>query len=255
MSRYKFHVAYEGSSFSGWQLQKGAPTIQGALEQAFAELTGADVRIHGSGRTDAGVHAEGQVFHADLPESFPIIPENWPRALNTRLPHTIRVTQCTPVSDDFHARFSATGKSYRYRLVTDRILMPFDFQRAGHLPSPLDPGLFEQMIARFQGTHDFRSFAAVRGNEPDPLPEGYFVRTISHAKAAPTANGYQIDFTGTGFLYKMVRLMIGTAHAVATGKLSQESFEQLLTPHPTQNGKSRFCAPPHGLYLATVHYN
>lgn len=252
MPRLKFIVAYDGSSFSGWQIQKGAPSIQEKLEASLSELTCTPIRIHGSGRTDAGVHALGQVFHADLPEGFYIEAGNWPRAVNSKLPAAIRLISASPAASDFHARFSASGKTYEYKLVTSRVLMPFDFQRAGHYPQPMDGELFCQAIALFAGTHDFHAFAAIRGNEPSPLPEDFYQRTIFEALSQPTDDGFLIRFTGTGFLYKMVRLMVGSALAVATGKISLDYLENQINS-PT-SPKARFCASPYGLRLLEVHY-
>lgn len=252
MPRYKFTVAYDGSSFSGWQIQKGASSIQAELENALGALIGTSPRIHGSGRTDAGVHALGQVFHADIPDTLNITEDNWPRAFNTKLPSSIRILSARLVPDEFHARFSATGKTYEYRLVTSRILMPFDFQRVGHYPQPLDGDTFQKAIRLFSGTHDFRSFAAVRGNEPDPLPDDYYIRTITTAEAIPMDSGFLIRFTGTGFLYKMVRLMVGSAHAAAVGKTTldylRKQIDDPLAP------KRRYCASPCGLTLRVVYY-
>lgn len=253
MARYLFTVAYDGASYSGWQIQKGSPSIQEELEGALQVFAGSPVRIHGSGRTDAGVHARGQTFHADLPDSLNISVESWPQALNTKLPHMIRVLCCRQVASDFHARFSALGKTYRYCLVTDRVLMPFKFGRAGHYPRKIDEGSFRETVSRFAGTHDFRKFAAVRGNEPDPLPEEYYIRTITEAFAERTPDGYVIQFSGNGFLYKMVRLMVGTALAVGEGKITSTEFDDML--HSPVGSKSRHCAVPQGLTLVSVRYD
>lgn len=226
--------------------------MQGELERALEALTGKMIRIHGSGRTDAGVHAVGQVFHADIPDSLSIPEENWPRALNTQLPYSIRVLSCRQVAEDFHARYDALEKTYLYKMITSRIVMPFDFNRVGHYSLPMDGALFESCIKEFIGTHDFNSFAGIRGNEPDPLPDDFYVRTITEAEAVQTPGGYDIKFTGNGFLYKMVRMMVGTAHAVACGKMSKDHFLSLL--HRPTGAKTRFCAVPHGLMLMSVRY-
>lgn len=252
MPRFKFTIAYDGKRYSGWQKQQGNITIQECVEKALARLAQQDIRIHGSGRTDAGVHALGQVFHADIPAHLSILPANFPRALNSQLPPDIRILKAELVTEDFHARFSAQGKTYRYALTTTNILFPQQFQRAGHYPYPLDSTLFCETIATFTGTHNFASFAAVRGSEPTPLPKAYYERTITQAQAKPTEDGFLIEFTGTGFLYKMVRLMIGTALAVASHKLTPSQFQQLL--HAPTEQKSRHCASPYGLTLYKVHY-
>lgn len=252
MARYLFTVAYDGAFFSGWQIQKGVPTVQEELENALHVITGGQIRIHGSGRTDAGVHALGQRFHADIPEALKIPEENWPQAFNTRLPHSIRILHCREVGADFHARFDAVEKSYVYRLVSDRILMPWDYSRVGHYPHAIDGDLLAEAIAAFQGTHDFCSFAAVRGNEPDPVPEDFYIRTITEASVRRNPGGYVIRFTGNGFLYKMVRMMMGTGYAVANGKISLDELKSLL--HSPNGNKTRFCAVPQGLVLESVRY-
>lgn len=250
--RLKVTLAYNGAPFSGWQIQPNAPSVQQTLESALELFTHTPMRIHASGRTDAGVHALGQVFHVDLPLSCSLPESQWPDALNTKLPPTIRILKAERVPDDFHARFSALSKTYRYEVVTYRPYLPFEYLRVHHFTYPYDKELLVSAISSFEGTHDFRSFAAVRGNEPDPVPQDFFVRTIMDARVEFTHRGYVITFNGTGFLYKMVRLMVGTAQAVATGKLSLDAFHTLL--HAPDKRKTRFAAPPFGLCLLKVDY-
>lgn len=227
--------------------------MQDILERAFSSLFGVFVRIHGSGRTDAGVHALGQVFHVDAPDTHRIPADRWPTAINLRLPHTIRVTHAEYVPPSFHARFSATGKTYRYCISRSPVLSPFDAGLAWHRPLNWDVETLEQAVRLFSGTHDFTAFAALRGNEPQPIPENYFLRTITQAGVERQGEHVFITFTGTGFLYKMVRLMAGAVHEAARGKITLKELERLITS-PRPKDKSPFCAPPDGLTLMQVHY-
>src|SRR5438132_11165351 len=160
--RLKLIVAYDGSQFAGWQSQSHRNTIQDHLERAFERIGGKPVRVHGAGRTDAGVHAFAQCAHVDLPDDR-LSSARWTRALNALLPPTIRVLRCRYVSNDFHARLSAKGKIYRYRIWTAPVLPPFEYRRAWHIPRPLDLRVVKTAAKHFVGTHDFAGFAANRG--------------------------------------------------------------------------------------------
>ncbi len=245
----KLTIAYDGVRFGGWQIQPNAETIQEHIEKALAEVAKEPLRLHGSGRTDAGVHALGQVAHFDAPDSLTMNPFNWVPALNTKLPPEIRILECEEVPDDFHARFSATSKTYTYRLCLSPILPPFLAHRAWHLPRQLNPDDLAQALGVFQGTHDFRAFAANRGNETENTD---YVRTISHAGCETLDNGYLLSFTGNGFLYKMVRLLTGAAVQAAQGYLRQDDLYDLV--HAPSEKKSPLCAPAGGLTLLKVDY-
>jgi len=248
--RLRLTIAYDGRSYGGWQSQPNADTIQDRLEAAAVEIGGQAVRIHGSGRTDSGVHALGQVAHFDPPGHLTMNPANWLPALNTKLPPTIRVMECEEVPADFHARFSATTKHYRYRISTRPVLPPLDAGLAWHLPQGCDPDLLQAALDLFQGTHDFRAFGARRGNE---TPDTDFHRTLHQAACTWTDDGPLIDFRGDGFLYKMVRMLTGSALAVAGGKLPIEDFKSLLhSPGPSD--RTMHCAPAAGLTLMGVDY-
>ena len=248
--RLRLTIAYDGRPFGGWQSQPNADTVQDRLESAAAEIGGRAVRIHGSGRTDAGVHALAQVAHFDPPQHLTMNPANWLPALNTKLPPTIRVMECAEVPADFHARFSATGKHYRYRISTRPVLPPLDAGLAWHQPQGFDPELLQAALDLFQGHHDFRAFGARRGNE---TPATDFHRTLSEVSCHLSDDGPLLNFHGDGFLYKMVRMLTGSAVAVATGKLLLEDLAELLnTPGPTD--RTRHCAPADGLTLVGVAY-
>jgi len=246
----KLTIAYDGTRFGGWQIQPNTGTIQEYIEIALAEVAKEPLRLHGSGRTDAGVHALGQVAHFDSPGHLTMNPFNWVPALNTKLPPEIRILACDEVSDDFHARFSATSKTYIYRLCLSPILPPFLAHRAWHLPRQLNPDDLAQALEVFKGSHDFRAFAANRGNETE---ETNYVRTISHTGFEALDDGYLLTFTGKGFLYKMVRLLTGAAVQAAQGYLRQDDLYDLV--HAPSEKKSPLCAPADGLTLQRVNYD
>ncbi len=246
--RLKLIVAYDGTPFAGWQSQAGGNTVQDHLEKALHTVCGEPVRVHGSGRTDAGVHALGQCAHVDVPAAS-LDAERWVLALNASLPPKIRVLRARYVSPDFHARFSARGKTYRYRIWNDRVLPPFELERAWHAPTPLDLQALELATAQFLGQHDFASFAANRGK-----PEQSTVRTITAARLRRVGAAITLEFSGDGFLYKMVRLMVGTIVRCGAGKMHPgEVAQRLRSPAPPEAG-SRFVAPAHGLILVRVRY-
>src|SRR5438874_13107058 len=159
--RLKLIVAYDGAPFAGWQSQSHGNTVQDHLEGAFRRVTGGAVRVHGAGRTDAGVHAFAQCAHVDVLKFLP--PDRWIKALNALLPPAIRVLRCRYVSKDFHARLAAKGKIYRYRIWTAPILPPFEYRRAWHIPPPLDLRVVKTAAKHFVGTDDFGGFAVVWG--------------------------------------------------------------------------------------------
>ncbi len=247
--RLKLTIAYDGANFGGWQIQPNADTIQERIEKALHEVAKESIRLHGSGRTDAGVHALGQVAHFDAPDQLTMNPFNWVPALNTKLPPAIRIIECEEVFADFHARFSAQAKTYTYRLCLDPILPPFLAKRAWHLPRQLNPDDLTEALRQFNGTHDFRAFAANRGNE---TADTDYRRTITRADFSPIEHGYLITFTGNGFLYKMVRLLTGAAIQAAQGYLRQDDLYDLVNT-PTEK-KSPLCAPADGLILNSVEY-
>lgn len=245
----KLTIAYDGASFAGWQIQPNGDTIQERIETALAEVAKEPLRLHGSGRTDAGVHALGQVAHFDAPDHLTMNPFNWVPALNTKLPPEIRIMSCEEVPPDFHARFSAVAKTYTYRLCLAPILPPFLAGRAWHLPRQLNPVDLEDALTCFRGTHDFRAFAANRGNETE---ETDYTRTITRSDFSQIEDGYLLTFTGNGFLYKMVRLLTGAAVQAAQGYMRQDDLAALVAEPGEQ--KSPLCAPADGLALQEVKY-
>lgn len=250
--RLKLTIAYDGRPFLGWQSQAGGNTVQDILHTALESVAKQPLRMQGSGRTDTGVHALAQVAHFDAPDGTSMNPYNWVPALNTKLPATIRVMACEEVPLYFHARFSATGKTYHYDICTDPVLPPLKAGLAWHLPRLLDADVLSRALALFVGKHDFHAFAAYRGNEGEDTD---YVRTILSTDLETLADGYRIVFKGDGFLYKMVRMLTGTAIKAAQGRLRLDDLAALLDQSPgLPFGKAPLCAPADGLYLESVHY-
>jgi tRNA pseudouridine38-40 synthase len=243
--RLKLVVSYDGAPFAGWQSQSHCNTVQDHLERTFERVTGRTARVHGAGRTDAGVHALAQCAHVDVLKFLPA--DCWIKALNALLPSAIRVIRCRYVSNNFHARLSAAGKIYRYRIWTASVLPPFEYRRAWHIPRPLDLALLKTAAKHFTGTHDFAGFAANRGKA-----ERSTVRTINSVNVRETGPCITIEFDGNGFLYKMVRLIVGALVKCALGKMRNEEITSRL--HSGEVGSIRFAAPAEGLYLVRVRY-
>ena len=255
MPRLKLTLAYDGRTWKGWQSQPGGGTVQDQLEACLLDLTGTRVSVQGSGRTDAGVHARGQVAHVDVPETMHLKPDAWVRALNVRLPHSIRVLCVEETTTEFHARFSATGKVYEYRLWRAPVLSPFEDGRAWHFFGPLDMGVLREGAALLCGTHNFARLSANRGDmsedERRENDEG-LTRTITRAEVHEDDDVLRFEFEGDGFLYKMVRMMVGSLIHVARGRGSTEWLRDLVQ-NPVGD-KTNQTAPADGLYLVRVLY-
>lgn len=247
-SRLKLIVAYDGGPFAGWQSQANGNGIQDHLETAFEQICSELVRVHGAGRTDAGVHAIAQCAHADLPVRR-YGTDRWTSALNGVLPPTIRIIRCQFVSDSFHARFSAKGKLYRYRIWNADVLPPFEHGRSWHVRNPLDPGAMSAAAEGFLGQHDFASFAANRG-----APVADAIRTIRHVRVRRSGPCISIELEGDGFLYKMVRLMVGTLVRIGLGTASPNEIRSRLKAPRKVNLHGRNAAPADGLFLVRVRY-
>ncbi|MGA7380446.1 MAG: tRNA pseudouridine(38-40) synthase TruA [Terriglobales bacterium] len=250
MRNLKIVLAYDGSDFAGWQVQPDSATIQGTLASAIGRVTGEKVLPQGSGRTDAGVHALGQVATCAL--ESPIPAGNLLKALNDLLPASIRVLEVSEAELEFHARKSARGKTYRYRICRASICPPFMARYVWHHPYPLDENAMRQASALVLGEHDFTSFAAVdpeRGKEENGVSN---VRRIF--LSGWDREGEELIYTvrGSGFLHHMVRNLVGTFVLVGKGTLRPEDISRIL------QAKDRSAAgatvPAHGLYLVHVEY-
>ncbi len=244
--RLKLQVAYIGTGFHGWQLQDGARTVQGCLEAAFCRLAGRPVRVHGAGRTDAGVHALGQVAHVDVPEAKRELP--WQRALNALLPSDVSIVRLMPVSADFHARFDAVQKTYSYALWHEsNWLQP---QREAYVwqVGALDLDLMEQLARRLVGRRDWAAFQ----NQGSTVRST--VRTVwdIHRAAGYHSQESLWRFTADGFLKQMVRNLMGCLVMVGKGKLDGDQALEILA-----RGKREYApatAPARGLCLEQVDY-
>ncbi|MCH2059460.1 MAG: tRNA pseudouridine(38-40) synthase TruA [Verrucomicrobiales bacterium] len=249
MKKIRLLLAYDGTSFKGWQSQPCGNTVQDRLEKAVLEITGNRVRVHGSGRTDTGVHALGQVAHFELPENNRMDAGEWQRALNASLPSSVRILRAEPAAEDFHARFSALGKTYLYEIDCGAVFHPLRCGRAWHHPGPLDSERLKAACALYSGEHDFTAFAANRSGDQE---EHDMTRVITMADVSAHSGKVVITFSGNGFLYKMVRLLVGGAVRVAEQRQSLDWIRDLLArPGHT---KCQYCAPAAGLYLKEVEY-
>ena len=246
--RLRLTVAYEGGPFAGWQSQARGNTVQDHLETALAALCGGQrVAGHGSGRTDAGVHARGQVAHADVPPGEMTL-ERWRLALNAHLPPAIRVLEAVFAPEMFHARFDARGKIYEYRIWNSPVLDPFECGRAWHIPGALNLFALDEAAGAFVGRHDFAAFAANRGTPPETT-----VRTIRRVRVKARGSLITLRFEGDGFLYRMVRLMVGSAVRCAQDRATVASIACALEAGGAAK-KTTFCAPAEGLWLMRVLY-
>ena len=247
-SRLKFIVAYDGGPFAGWQSQANGNGIQDHLETAFARICSKPVRVHGAGRTDAGVHALAQCAHVDL-TSRRYGTDRWRSALNGVLPTTIRIMRCQFVGDSFHARFAAKGKIYRYRIWNADVLPPFENGRAWHVRNRLDIAAMTTAAKAFLGKHDFASFAANRGALVTDTVR--IIRRVSVRHAGPRIT---IEVEGDGFLYKMVRLMVGALVRIGSGMAKPAEITARLNASRRVNSHGRNAAPAGGLFLVRIRY-
>lgn len=221
--------------------------MQDHLERAFEAVCGRPVSVQGAGRTDAGVHASAMCAHADVAPGRIVEPGQWLRALNAHLPGEIRVSRCSRAPETFHARFSAKGKVYVYRIWNAPVLSPFEIGRAWHLAGPIDMETLKSCAATLTGTHDYAAFSANRGHPVEDT-----TRTVSSIRVRKAGSLLVLTFEGSGFLYKMVRLMTGTLLRCAQGKADPALLTKLLDPK--LGLKTSFAAPAGGLCLARVIY-
>lgn len=250
MRNFKLVLSYDGSDFSGWQVQPDTATVQGTLAIAIRRLTGENVLPQGSGRTDAGVHALAQV--ASFSIESPIPAENLVTALNDVLPASIRVLEAQEAPAEFHARKSARGKTYRYRIFRGAICPPFLARYVWHYPYPLDEEAMREAAGGIVGEHDFTSFAAVdpeRGRDNESASN---IREIF--ASAWLRDGDELIYTvrGSGFLHHMVRNLVGTFLLVGKGTLQPDDIGRILEAR--NRSAAGATAPASGLFLVNVDY-
>jgi tRNA pseudouridine38-40 synthase len=251
MRTIKLTIAYDGADFHGWQTQPGVPTIQGALNDAARKITQEKIVMHGASRTDAGVHALGQVAH--FRTQSPLAPVEMQRALNALLPPAIRVVDAEETGPDFHARWQAQGKTYRYRIYRGRVLPPFEYRRALHYPWPLDEDAMAQAAREFEGEHDFSTFAASAGSEEDDRDRN-MVRVIYSSEIVRESGRDEIAYVvrGQSFLRYMVRKIVGTLIEVGKGRIAPVEIPQLFDAR--DRSRSGPTMPPEGLYLVSLEH-
>jgi tRNA pseudouridine38-40 synthase len=246
--RLKLTIAYDGGPFSGWQSQRNGNGVQDHLERAFQRVAGASVRVHGAGRTDAGVHALGQCAHVDV-SCARLSPERWAGAVNANLPATIRVMNCVRANADFHAQFSAREKTYRYLIWNAPVLPPLEIGRAWHIRDRLDENLMLSAAEQFVGRHDFAAFAANRGQAPEST-----VRTITRLLLRRRGARIVTEISGDGFLYKMVRMMVGLLVQIGSGERDSAEVARRLRDAKSIRDRARLVAPACGLTLVRIRY-
>ena len=246
MATYKMTVAYDGTRYNGWQIQRSTDnTIQGKLSAVLSKMTGSMVEVHGSGRTDAGVHARGQVASFEIDGNYS--PAEILAYLNRYLPDDIAVLTVDRADSRFHARLSCRQKTYRYRIHTS--IVPDVFNRKyvyTYLDKPLNVGLMRRAAEQLIGKHDFKAFC---GN---PHFKKSSVRTIISININDDANGITLDFTGDGFLQNMVRILTGTLIEVGNGNIPADAITDILASKDRQ--RAGFTAPPQGLTLIGAEY-
>jgi tRNA pseudouridine38-40 synthase len=244
MPTYRLHLSYRGTAYAGWQRQENAFTVQQAVEEALERLWGQPVRIVGASRTDAGVHARGQVAHLELPRPFP--ERGLVHGTNHHLPGDVRVMAAAAMPGGFHARKHALGKEYVYRLSRAPVLSPLDALFVAPVPATADLERMARATASLAGRHDFSAFALAGGSHKQPF------RRIFSARWEEEGEEMRLRVVGEGFLRGMVRALVGTLVEVGTGKRAPESFAALLAGRPRSEAGPT--APAHGLVLERVLY-
>ena len=245
MPRYKLTIEYDGTPFRGWQVQNDDLTVQGALQKAARALSGEDVVVYGAGRTDAGVHALGQVAHLDLTKTFRA--DQVRDGLNAHLrPHPIGVLAVEIVDSGFEARFSAIKRHYRYRIINRRADLAIEFSRAWRVPKPLDAGAMHRAAQHLVGNHDFTTFRAMECQAKSPE------KTLDVLDVVRDGDNVTISASARSFLHHQVRSMVGSLVWVGEGRWSADDLAAALAAR--NRAACGVVAPPEGLYLVKVDY-
>src|SRR5262245_55497808 len=245
MPRYKLTLEYDGAPFAGWQIQADQRTVQGVLTAAIEALTGEKTMVQGAGRTDAGVHARGQVAHVDLARDWDV--DTVRDALNAHLrPHPVAILKAERVADDFNARTSAIRRHYLYRIINRRADLTLEAGRAWRVPRPLDADATHKGAQRLVGKHDFTTFRSTECQAKSP------VKTLDTLSVARNGEEVTVTAVARSFLHNQVRSMVGSLEAVGEGKWSADDLSRALAARDrTACGP---VAPPDGLYLMLVEY-
>lgn len=243
---YKLSISYDGTNYCGWQSQPNGNSVQDEIEKALKIILKENISLIGSGRTDAGVHAKEQVAHFSTNAKFSI--DRLIFSLNGLLHNDIRINSIEDAEDSFHARYSAIGKTYRYHFSFGTTHSPFNKLYSCHVKeNSIDIDLIKKASSYFIGKHDFKSFANESDNKKNTI------RTIWQINIKRDDNGFYIEFIGNGFLYKMIRNIVGTLLEVGNKKISIDQVEKILLAKDRRKAKK--AAPAKGLFLIKVHYN
>jgi len=242
--KYKMTISYDGSKYGGWQIQPNTQSIQALIQDALKIILHAPTPITASGRTDAGVHAHAQVAHFVSEEELDLPPLLY--SLNGILPRDIRIKKLETAPPSFHARFSSKKKIYHYHLHLSPIQDPFRYPFTTHVHAPLDLELLKNALPAFLGTHDFTSFASTGCGSKNPI------KTLYRIDMIPEPEGVRLEFEGSGFLYKMIRNIVGTLIEVAQNKRLAEDIPSILSAKDRRLAGPT--APPRGLFLHKVVY-
>ena len=246
MSRYLLTIKYDGSNYCGWQVQPNGVSVQYVIQTALKELLNDNsVCVTGCSRTDAGVHANMFCLHFDSDTNIP--EEKIPFALNVRLPIDIKAVKCKRVADDFHARYSSKGKTYIYKIFNSPLPDPFKSKYYLQISKEIDVDLLNEACKKFIGTHDFAAFCSVGSSVLDT------VRTVYDCSAERNGDDIIIRITANGFLYNMVRIIVGTLLEVDSHRISVDEISDIITSKDRQ--RAGHTVKPHGLFLECVHYN
>lgn len=246
--RIRLTISYDGTAYAGWQVQKIGTGVQELIETALRKLFQQPLRLHSSSRTDTGVHALGMVAHVDLPrDRFRMPMRKLPLAVNAHLPEDIRVVAASRCRRDFHARFQARGKEYRYFIWNHPVMNPLLRHQAWHVPKPLDLPAMRLAARRLKGKHDFRAFAANRNYQVE-----HTVRTLSQCRILREGPLITVVLRADGFLYKMCRGIVGTLVQVGQAKLGGREIDRILASRDRR--VAGMTAPAHGLVLWKVFY-
>ena len=244
MKRILLNISYDGTAYHGWQVQPNCITVQEVLQNALETLLGERVKVTGCSRTDAGVHAKDFYCHIDCDDKFP--PEAFLRGLNSLLPNDIAVKGCKEVVADFHARYNAKGKTYTYLILNSNIKDAFLSRYTWQIERPLNIEKMSAFAKNIVGTHDFYAFSSSGRTVEDTI------RTITDCKVEKQGDIVKLTVTANGFLYNMVRIIVGTAVEVSDGKINENSVDDILKSK--NRNLAGVTAPPQGLFLEKVIY-
>ncbi len=254
-TRWKFTIEYHGAPFAGWQRQDDVPTVQNAIEQAILSFSGQKVTLHVAGRTDAGVHAKGQIAHADLEDfSKPMQPFEVAKAINAYLrPQPVSIILAEPVAPDFESRYHAKGKLYRYRVINRYPFLALDKGLAWHVRKPLDAQEMRKAAGYLIGHHDFSTFRDAECQAASPVKTLDRIEITERDYDGAGGREFHFDVSGRSFLHHMVRNIVGTLSLVGEGKWTPEDLKTALDARDRRRGGPT--APAEGLYLMKVFYD